>query len=150
LECHVGQKKQCSIYIEETRKRKVVNVMESTLNTGQKKFVELMVDDVVYTNEELAELCEVDVRTIYRWKRNSKVTSEINRLADASLGQYINQANRKLIDVIEGGSENAQLKAIEMLYKSLGKFKDHSEVTINEGNKSVEEKKAGLLARLKG
>lgn len=124
--------------------------MESVLNTSQKKYVELMVDDVLYTNEQLAEQCEVDVRTIYRWKRNATISAEINRLADASLGQYINQANRTLIEVIEGGSENAQLKAIEMLYKSLGKFKEHSEVTITEGNKSVEEKKAGLLARLKG
>lgn len=123
--------------------------MQSTLNTGQKKFVELMVDDIIYTNEQLAEYCEVDVRTIYRWKRNSDITSEINKLADASLGQYINRANRTLLDVIEDGSESGKLKAIEMLYKSLGKYKETSEVTIKE-TKTLDEKKATLLSRLKG
>lgn len=137
-------------YIEETRQRKGENVMKSTLNASQKKFVELMVDDNIYTNEALAEMCEVDVRTIYRWKRNPEITAEINKLADASLGQFINQANMKLIEVISSGSEHAQLKAIDMLYKSLGKYKDQSEVTITEGTKTIDEKKAGLLARLKG
>lgn len=123
--------------------------MESTLNTKQKLFVDLMVDDNIYTNEQLAEQCEVDVRTIYRWKRNNNITKEINKLADANLGQYINQANMKLIEVIATGSENGQLKAIDMLYKSLGKYKEQSEVTINEGT-SLEEKKAYLLSKLKG
>ena len=108
-----------------------------------------MVDDNIYTNEQLAEQCEVDVRTIYRWKRNNNITKEINKLADANLGQYINQANMKLIEVISNGSENGQLKAIDMLYKSLGKYKEQSEVTINEGT-SLEEKKAYLLSKLKG
>ncbi|MDF2010215.1 phBC6A51 family helix-turn-helix protein [Priestia megaterium] len=122
--------------------------MESTLNTKQKKFVELMVDDNLYTNEQLAEQCGVDVRTVYRWKRNSTITKEINKLADANLGQYINQANMKLIEVITEGSEHGQLKAIDMLYKSLGKYKEQSEVTINEG-KSLDETRALLLAELK-
>ena len=107
-----------------------------------------MVDDNIYTNEELAELCGVDVRTIYRWKRNDKITKEINLLADANLGQFIHQANKKLINVISDGSEHAQLKAIDMLYKALGKYKDQSEVTINEGTKTLEEKKASLFKRL--
>jgi Helix-turn-helix of insertion element transposase len=124
--------------------------MKRTLNERQKKFVELMVDDNVYTNEQLAELCGVDVRTIYRWKRNPDITAEINKLADANLGQFIHQANRKLIDVIENGSEHAKLKAIDMLFKALGKYKEQSEITVNEGNKSIEEKKASLIARLTG
>jgi hypothetical protein len=139
-----------NIYIEETRKRKGDNVMKRTLNTAQKKFVEMMVDDVVYTNEQLAEACEVDVRTVYRWKRNPDITAEINKLADASLGQFIHTANKKLIEVISDGSEHAQLKAIDMLYKSLGKYKEQSEVTVHEGNSTIEEKRAGLLSRLKG
>lgn len=109
-----------------------------------------MTDDKVYTNEELAEICGVDVRTIYRWKKNEKITKEINRLADASLGQYINSANRTLIDVIENGSEHAQLKAIDMLYKSLGKYKEQTEVTVKDESKSLEEKRNTLLSRLKG
>jgi DNA-binding transcriptional MerR regulator len=137
-------------YIVETRQKEGGNVMERTLNARQKIFVDLMTDDKIYTNEEMAEICGVDVRTIYRWKKNENITREINKLADASLGQYINSANKKLIEVIENGSEHAQLKAIDMLYKSLGKYKEQSEVTINEGNKSIEEKKATLLSRLKG
>lgn len=124
--------------------------MNRTLNTRQKLFVELMTDDKVYTNEELAEICGVDVRTIYRWKKNEKITKEINRLADASLGQYINSANRTLIDIIENGSEHAQLKAIDTLYKSLGKYKEQTEVTVKDESKSLEEKRNTLLSRLKG
>ena len=123
--------------------------MESTLNVGQKRFVDMMVDDVIYTNEALAEACNVDVRTIYRWKRNGDITSEINKLADASLGQFINQANMKLIDVIGNGSEHAQLKAIDMLFKSLGKYKEQSDITITE-TKTIDERKASLLSRLRG
>lgn len=143
-------KKWETINIEETRKRKGQNVVKSTLNRNQKIFVELMTDDNYYKNEELAELCGVDVRTIYRWKKNPDITEEINRLADASLGQFINQANRKLIDVIQEGSEHAQLKAIDMLYKSLGKYKDQTDINITSENKTVDEKKASLLSRLKG
>ena len=124
--------------------------MKHTLNERQKIFVDLMTDDKFYTNEEMAEICGVDVRTIYRWRKHEGITKEINRLADASLGQYINSANKTLIELIETGSENAKTKAIDMLFKALGKYKDQSEVTINEGNKSVDEKKATLLSRLKG
>lgn len=122
--------------------------MQSTLNAAQKLFVELMVDDNLYTNEQLSDYCKVDVRTIYRWKRNPEITAEINKMADAALGQFINQANIKLIDVISNGSEHAQLKAIDMLYKSLGKYKEQSEVTITEGSVSLADKKAALLGRL--
>lgn len=124
--------------------------MQSTLNTKQKLFVELMTDDNIYTNEQLSELCGVDVRTIYRWKRNPDITAEINKLADASLGQFINQANMKLIEVIQEGSEHAQLKAIDMLYKSLGKYKEQSEVTVKDGDGTLEEKRAVLLSKLRG
>lgn len=124
--------------------------MKQTLNASQKKFVELMVDDRIYTNEQLAEKCGVDVRTIYRWKRNANITAEINKLADATLGQFINQANIKLIDVINNGSEHGSLKAIEMLYKSLGKYKETADINIKAETKTLEEKKATLLSRLKG
>lgn len=124
--------------------------MKRTLNTQQKKFVEYMLDDTLYTNEELAALCEVDVRTIYRWKRNPEVTAEISRMADASIGQYIHQANRKIIDIIENGSEHGQLKALDMLLKYTGKYKEATDVHITTDTKSVEEKKASLLSRLKG
>lgn len=119
--------------------------MKVALNKQQKTFVDLMTDDLIYTNEELAKLCDVDVRTVYRWRRNENITREINKLADATLGQYINQANRKLIDVIEEGSEHSQLKAIDMLYKSLGKYKDSTEVTITE-TKTLDERKSALFA----
>jgi hypothetical protein len=124
--------------------------MIQTLNASQKIFVDMMLDDNVYTNEALAEACAVDVRTIYRWKRNETITKEINKQADAKLGQFINQANMKLLEVITSGSEHAQLKAIDILYKSLGKYKESTDVTIHEGNRTVEEKKASLLSRLKG
>lgn len=123
--------------------------MNPSLNRSQKLFVNLMTDDNVYTNEQLGEMCNVDVRTIYRWKKNETITKEINKLADASLGQYIHSANKKLIDIIEEGSEAGQLKAIDMLNKALGKYKEQSDITITE-SKSVDEKKAGLLKRLKG
>ena len=55
----------------------------------------------------------------------------------------------KLLEVIQNGSENGQLKAIEMLYKSLGKYKEHTEVTVTE-TRTVDERKASLLSRLKG
>lgn len=124
--------------------------MKRTLNEGQKLFVQLMTDDIIYTNEQLAEQCGVDVRTIYRWKRSDNITKEINAIADASLGQHINRANRTLLDVMENGTEHAQLKAIDMYYKALGKYKEQSEVTINTGGESVQEKKAALMARLTG
>ena len=123
--------------------------MKRTLNTQQKLFVEYMVDDTMYTNEQLAALCDVDVRTIYRWKRNPEITAEINKLADASIGQYIHQANRKLIDIIQNGSEHGQLKAMDMLLKYTGKYKEATDVTITTETKTVEEKKASLLERLR-
>lgn len=123
--------------------------MESTLNTAQKKYVDMVLDEYIYTNEEIAEACGVDVRTVYRWKQHEGITKEINKRADASFGQYIPRANRTLIEVIEDGSESGKLKAIEMLYKMQGKYKEQSEVTITE-SKTVEERKASILSRLRG
>lgn len=123
--------------------------MNPSLNSNQKKFVELITDEYIYTNEDLSEMIGVDVRTIYRWKHNQSITDEINKQADASLGQYIYKANRTLTEVIENGTEAGQLKAIEMLYKSMGKYKEQTDVNITE-TKTVDEKKASLLTRLKG
>ncbi|CDQ21685.1 phBC6A51 family helix-turn-helix protein [Halobacillus karajensis] len=124
--------------------------MKRTLNETQKKYVELMLDDNFYTNEQLAELVGVDVRSIYRYKQNPTITEEINKKADSTLGQLVPEANRKMADLMRDGSENAQLKVLDMLYKATGKYKDQSEITVNEGTKSPEERKASLLSKLKG
>lgn len=104
--------------------------MAKGLNESQKKFVELMTEDYIYTNEELAEKCEVDVRTIYRWKKNDSVVAEIERNADINLKSQLNRAYGVLTGILfsEEVEDKSKLKALEIFLKTQGKMKDTSEV----------------------
>lgn len=104
--------------------------METGLNAAQKKFVELMTEDRIYTNEEMADLCGVDVRTVYRWKKNEKITKEIEAQADINLKSRIGHAYGVLTEILfsEESEDKHKLKALEIFLKTQGKMKDTAEV----------------------
>lgn len=119
--------------------------MKRSLNAQQKKFVELMCEDKLYTNEQLASHCEVDVRTIYRWKRDDAISSEIEKTADAGLKGNMNRAYGVLTEILfNSESEALKLKALELFLKTQGKLKDKSESEVKVKVSSVEEAEAEL------
>lgn len=104
--------------------------MERGLNESQKKFVELMSSDQMMTNEAAAIACGVDVRTIYRWKKDERVIREIEQNADINLKSRIGQAYGVLTEILfsEETEDKHKLKALEIYLKTQGKMKDTAEV----------------------
>ncbi|MFD9628652.1 phBC6A51 family helix-turn-helix protein [Peribacillus muralis] len=120
--------------------------MKRTLNVAQKKFVDLVVDDNLYTNEQLAEQCGVDVRTVYRWKRDEDVGAEVERLADAGLKININRAYGVLQDILFNPDtpDKDRIKALDLYLKTQGKLKDKTEVDTKITVSSKEQAEAEL------
>lgn len=78
------------------------------VNSNQKLFVYSEVDNkfygyTIYTNKQMAEMCGVDERTIYRWKHN----------------ETINRAIREKLNDYKSINEDVSLKpnVIEMIEK---------------------------------
>ena len=120
--------------------------MKPTLTTLQEKFIELMLDDNIYTNVQLAEELECDERTIYKMKRNEKVGKEIERLADASLKTNINRAYNVLQDILFNPEtpDKDRIKALDLYLKTQGKLKDKAEVETTVTISSKEQAEAEL------
>jgi predicted DNA-binding transcriptional regulator YafY len=120
--------------------------MTNTLNAAQNKFVDLMTEDNLYTNEQLAALCDVDVRTVYRWKKNEAIAQEIERNADVNLKVHINRAYGVLTDILFSpeANENIKLKALDLFLKTQGKLKDRSESEIELKVKDADQAAADL------
>ena len=120
--------------------------MKATLTELQKNFVELMLDDKMYTNKQMAELLGCDERTIYKMKRTDKVVRAIEEGADSSLKANLNHAYNVLTDILfsEEVGEHAKLKALDLFLKTQGKLKDKSEAEVTVKANSVEEAEAEL------
>ena len=125
--------------------------MEHGLNEAQKKFVELMSADQIITNEAAAIACSVDVRTIYRWKKNDRIIREIEKNADINLKSRIGQAYGVLTEILfsEDTEDKHKLKALEIYLKTQGKMKDTAEVK-TEISVSTPDQAAADLDRLLG
>lgn len=134
------------IYIEETHNRKDEKCMKPTLTDLQKNFVELMLDERMYTNVEMAEMLGCSERAIYKMKRTDKVVQAIEEGADTALKASLNRAYGVLTDILfsEESSENSKLKALDLFLKTQGKLKDKSETDITIAPKSTEQASAEL------
>lgn len=104
--------------------------MKSQLTALQEKYVELMLDGVIRTNQQLADIIGCDVRTIYKMKQNEKISQEIERKADVSLKASLSHAYGVLEDILfSGGSTNGEkLKALDLYLKTQGKLKGKQDV----------------------
>lgn len=112
----------------------------------QKNFVELMLDDKMYTNKQMADILGCGERTIYKMKRTDKVVQAIEEGADTSLKANLNHAYNVLTDILfspEVG-EHAKLKALDLFLKTQGKLKDKTESEVTLKANSVEEAEAEL------
>ena len=120
--------------------------MKASLTELQKNFVELMLDEKMYTNKQMAEILNCDERTIYKMKRTDKVVKAIEDGADASLKANLNHAYNVLTDILFSGEvgEHAKLKALDLFLKTQGKLKDKSESEVTVKASSVEEAEAEL------
>jgi predicted transcriptional regulator len=100
------------------------------------------------TKEEIAEEVGVSRKTLHNWDtRDSNFINYKNYLASEFMDSHLALVYKKLIESIERGS----VKGIEVYLKRIGDLDTHTEVTINNGdNKSFEERKAALLARING
>lgn len=100
------------------------------------------------TKEEIAEGIGISRKTLHNWDtRDSNFIAYKNYLASEFMDSHLALVYKKLIESIERGS----VKGIEVYLKRIGDLDTHTEVTINNGGeKSFEERKAALLARING
>lgn len=100
------------------------------------------------TKEEIAEDLGVSRKTLHNWDtRDSNFIAYKNYLSSEFMDSHLALVYKKLIESIERGS----VKGIEVYLKRIGDLDTHTEVTINNGGeKSFEERKAALLARING
>jgi hypothetical protein len=126
--------------------------MKHGLTELQEKFVELMLDDRIYTNRQMAEILGCDERTIYKMKRNPKVVKAIEEKADTALTANIGKAYKELEAILFNPKVNvhAKIKALDLYLKTQGKLKEKSEaeVQVNVAKNAEEAEKE--LDRLLG
>ncbi|MDT3494243.1 phBC6A51 family helix-turn-helix protein [Bacillus toyonensis] len=104
--------------------------MKSQLTELQEKYVELMLDGVVRTNQAYADILGCDIRTVYKMKQNEKISLEIERRADITLKASLSNAYGVLEHILfSGGSSNGEkLKALDLYLKTQGKLKEKQDI----------------------
>lgn len=126
---------------------------ESRLRPGQREAALALVEREFKpkserkTKEAIAEELEISYMTLWRWEnQDDNFIGYKNHIAGQFMDTQLSFVYRKLIEGIDRGS----MKGIELYLKRIGDLDDKSEITVNtSGNeKSFEERKAELLARL--
>lgn len=106
------------------------NLTNSGLSATQKKCAELLVmkDINKMTMEQIAEECDVNRSTVFRWKQNKDFNDYMNTLADEFQRSFLPDAFGTLRNILQHGRTHEQLKAVELILKNQGKLKDNTEV----------------------
>jgi transcriptional regulator with XRE-family HTH domain len=126
---------------------------ETKLKPGQKEAAVMLVEYEFTekaerkTKEQIAEEVGVSRMTLHRWEtRDENFINYKNYVASQFANTYLPFVYKKLIEGISRGS----MKGIELFLKRIGDLDDKTEITIDDkrGDKSFEERKAELLARL--
>lgn len=129
------------------------NFDESRLKRGQKEAAAALVEyefspkDERKTKQEIADLVGISRKQLYVWESSDdNFIAYKNYVAAKFADSHLPLVYAQLIRGINNGS----MKGIELFLKRVGDLNDKSEVTINTGanEKSFEERKAELLARL--
>lgn len=104
--------------------------VQSTLSAAQRQAAEILATNDIHklTIAEIATLCKVNERTIYRWKHDPVFVAYQNKISEQVMEDFIAEAYNELRKLVRAGrSDNARLKAIELTLKNRGKLRDIQE-----------------------
>lgn len=134
-----------------TDKNKVNESVETSvsgrLSATQIKAIDLLVmkDINGLSNDDIADSCNVDRSTLYRWKQKKAFNDELIKRADEFNKSFLPDVYSSLRGILATGKTYEKLKAIELMLKGQGKLKE-AEVnnTINNNTADV----SNILDRL--
>lgn len=128
---------------KKTKKDVLIVARISRLTLQQQEFARLMVEDNVHQVSKLAELCDIDRTTAWRWKQNPLVLEYMNDLAekvqDSRTAMVYNELEKVLLN--DDVAPAVRLKAMELFLKNRGKLKEKREIEA-----TIENKDAGQIA----
>jgi predicted transcriptional regulator len=101
------------------------------LTPQQRKAAELLAfNEEGRTNRDIAKEIGITEQTLYRWKALPDFSYLVNEYADQIMETFLAEAYKDLRKLSKGAkSDNAKLKAIELILKNRGRMKDTSEIT---------------------
>jgi predicted transcriptional regulator len=101
------------------------------LTPQQRKAAELMAfNETGRPQKEIAMEVGVSEVTLSRWKAEPDFAYLVNEFADQIMETFLAEAYKDLRKLTKGAkSDNAKLKAIELILKNRGRMKDVSDVT---------------------
>ncbi len=101
------------------------------LTPQQRKAAELMAfNETGRPQKEIAAEVGVSEVTLSRWKAEPDFAYLVNEFADQIMETFLAEAYKDLRKLTKGAkSDNAKLKAIELILKNRGRMKDTAEIT---------------------
>lgn len=115
------------------------------LSIQQRKAAELFAVNDLKCNsvEQIADEVGVSPRTVYRWKRDPIFIAYQNEVADLAMEDFLSETYGVLKRLVRSGrSDNAKLKAVELVLKNRGKLTDkieqHTTIEDNTSNEAIE------------
>lgn len=121
---------------KKTTENKLDLFKDGELNATQK----LVSEEIAYksitgkTEEDIAKEYNVNRTTIWRWKSKQEFNAEVNRIAAEIQKSKQIEVYAVLDKLLKSNNEKTQLKAVELLSRQLGLFKDviQNEVTVEK------------------
>ena len=95
---------------------------------------ELIMKDVTgKTNEQIAAELEINLATLYRWKRNKMFNDRLVAEAEEFNRSFLADTYNQLRGIINNPktSTNHKIKAIELMLKNQGRLKDVQETKVD-------------------
>ncbi len=101
------------------------------LTPQQRKAAELLAfNEEGRTNRDIAREVGITEQTLYRWKALPDFAYLVNEYADQIMETFLAEAYKDLRKLTKRAkSDNAKLKAIELILKNRGRMKDVADVT---------------------
>lgn len=122
-----------------------------SLTQPQRKAAELLAtkDQHGKTNTQIAEACNISIRTLSRWRLNEHFISYQTEIAERLMHSFLSEAYIELRKLMKSGqSEKTRLKAIELILKNQGRLKNVQESSVITQNERSNEAVKAEIARL--
>lgn len=103
------------------------------------------------TNEDIANIIGVNASTIYEWKKIPEFNEELNKQGREYNSTMVIDAFQHLRAILNnpGTSDTSKLKAIELIMKSSGDFRETRDINISSDESNWDERKKKMQDRLK-
>lgn len=114
-------------------------LVKKDLRTGRNK----------QTNEDIAKIVGINPSTIYEWKKIPEFNEELRKQGREYHSTMVIDAFQHLHAILNnpGTSDTSKLKAIELIMKSSGDFRETRDINISTDDKTWDERREELEKR---